>query len=442
MSLRLPQGKRVVKRMLPRGLLGRSLLIMLVPLLIVQAVALQIFYGTNLSVVSRRLSAAVAGEIAIVVDVIERNPNDTHERAFALVRDRLELEMRLRPGTLLPEHMRPPMFAIVERSLQVALAERVQRPVALDWQSDENAVIVRVQLPDGVLEVAVPRKRLFSAALWLFVVWLVGSSLLMFGIAALFMRNQVRSVARLARAMDAFGKGRDPGPIRPSGAAEVRQAAGAFNLMQERVRRFLAQRTQMLAGVSHDLRTPLTRLRLSLAMLPADEASQEDIADMTADLEEMDRMIGGYLAFVRGVGEERTAPTDLAALLEEIAGRARRAGGDIVVAAPTTLTLPLRADAFSRAVTNLVDNARRHARHVAIGARALDGAVEIVIDDDGPGIPPARREDAFRAFDAGPDGGTGLGLTIARDIVQAHGGEIVLEDSAMGGLRVRLTVPA
>jgi two-component system osmolarity sensor histidine kinase EnvZ len=256
------------------------------------------------------------------------------------------------------------------------------------------------------------------------------------------MRNQVRSVARLARAMDAFGKGRDPGPIRPSGAAEVRQAAGAFNLMQERVRRFLAQRTQMLAGVSHDLRTPLTRLRLSLAMLPADEASREDIADMTADLEEMDRMIGGYLAFVRGVGEERTAPTDLAALLEEIAGRARRAGGDIVVAAPATLTLPLRADAFSRAVTNLVDNARRHARHVAIGARALDGAVEIVIDDDGPGIPPARREDAFRAFDAGPDGGTGLGLTIARDIVQAHGGEIVLEDSAMGGLRVRLTVPA
>ncbi len=442
MSLRLPQGERVVKRILPRGMLGRSLLIMLVPLLIVQAVALQIFYGSNLSIVSRRLSAAVAGEIAIAIDSIERNPTSSHRRVFELIRTRLELEMRLQPGTLLPEHSRPPAIAIVERALLTALAERVQRPVALDWQSDENAVIVRVQLADAVLEVATPRKRLFSGSLWLFVAWLAGSSLLMFGIAALFMRNQVRNVLRLARAMDAFGKGRDPGPIRPSGATEIRQAAGAYNLMQERVRRFLAQRTQMLAGVSHDLRTPLTRLRLSVAMLPADEAMRQDIADMNADLEEMDRMIGGYLAFVRGVGEERTAPADLGAILDEVAARARRSGGDVSIPAPVALTLPLRADAFRRALTNLVDNARRHAHRVEIAAQALDNAVEIVVDDDGPGIPADRREDVFRAFEAGPDGGTGLGMTIARDIVQAHGGEIALEDSPLGGLRVRLTVPA
>jgi two-component system osmolarity sensor histidine kinase EnvZ len=430
-----------VKRFLPRGLLGRSLLIMLIPLLIVEAVALQIFYGTNLSIVSRRLSAAVSGEIAVAIAVMARDPGEM-PRVIGLAQDKLELFMRFVPGAqLAPAHARPPFIAIVERSLVQALAERVQRPVALDWQSDESAVIIRVQLSDGVLEVVTPRKRLFSGALWLFVVWLVGSSLLLFGIAALFMRNQVRSVVRLGRAMDAFGKGRDVGGLRESGAAEVRQAAAAFNVMQERVRRFLQQRTQMLAGVSHDLRTPLTRLRLSLAMLPDVQASR-DVAEMQADLEEMDRMIGGYLAFVRGVGEEGTALTDVVGLLEDVARRARRAGGDITLEVPGALTLPLRADAFRRAVTNLVDNARRHAAHVRIAARAVPSGAEVLVEDDGPGIPRERRQDAFRAFEAGPGGGTGLGLTIARDIIQAHGGEITLEESAMGGLRVRVTVPA
>ena len=226
---------RTLKAVLPRGLLGRSLLIVLVPLVVVQLVALQVFYGTHMSIVSRRLSAAIAGEVALVLDGLERYPQD-RERIFAQVRERLELPMRVLPGPLEAQHGRPPVLELLERSLVVALEERLRRPVALDWQSDANTVVLRVQMnDDALLEVDVPRKRLFAGTLYLFVLWLAGSALLLFGIAAMFMRNQVRSIRRLAAVMDAFGRGHDTAALRPSGATEVRQAAAAFNVMQERV---------------------------------------------------------------------------------------------------------------------------------------------------------------------------------------------------------------
>jgi two-component system osmolarity sensor histidine kinase EnvZ len=329
----------------------------------------------------------------------------------------------------------------MDNDLSTALAQKLTRPFTMDWTSDAQSVQIRVQLNDGVLVVEAPRKRLSTSAIYIFVVWVGGSALLLFGIAALFMRNQVRAIRRLAAAAEAFGMGRDAGPIKPEGASEVRKAGAAFNRMQERIRRFLAQRIEMLAGVSHDLRTPLTRLRLAIAMLPPTEAIAPDVAEMTADVEEMDRMIGGYLAFARGEGTEEAQPVDLAALLEEVATGARRAGAVVEFAAPRELTLRLRPDAVRRAVTNLVDNARRHARRIALSALPQGRTVQVTVDDDGPGIPPERRESVFRPFESGAAGGTGLGLTIARDIVRAHGGEILLEESPLGGLRARILLP-
>jgi two-component system osmolarity sensor histidine kinase EnvZ len=292
-----------------------------------------------------------------------------------------------------------------------------------------------------VLDIKAPRKRLATGTIWLFVSWVVGTSLLLFGIAAAFMRNQVRAIRRLARSAEAFGMGREIPPIRPEGATEVRQAGAAFNRMQERIRRFLAQRTEMLAGVSHDLRTPLTRLRLALAMLPPSPELRQDIADMTADVEEMERMVSGYLSFARGEGTEQAEAVDLSSVLEDVAAGARRSGAVVDLAVPAGLTLPLRADAIRRAITNLVDNARRHAERVTVAAVPQGRTVMVTVDDDGPGIPEARRESVFRPFESGSSGGTGLGLTIARDIVRAHGGDIVLEDSPLGGLRARIRLP-
>jgi two-component system osmolarity sensor histidine kinase EnvZ len=329
----------------------------------------------------------------------------------------------------------------MDDDLAAALQEKVRLPFTMDWTSDPTSVLIRAQLPDGVLNIKAPRKRLYATSIYLFVLWVVGTAGLLFAIAALFMRNQVRAIRRLAAAAEAFGMGRDIGPIKPEGATEVRQAATAFNRMQERVRRFLVQRTEMLAGVSHDLRTPLTRLRLALAMMPPHDELQQDVAEMTADVEEMEGMIGGYLAFARGEGSEQAEPVNLSAVLEEVAAGARRAGAAVEVDAPSALTLSLRANAVRRAITNLVDNARRHAHRVALAAMPQGRMVFVTVDDDGPGIPPERRESVFRPFESDSAGGTGLGLTIARDIVRAHGGEIVLEDSPLGGLRARIRLP-
>jgi two-component system osmolarity sensor histidine kinase EnvZ len=434
---------RSLKRCMPRSLLGRSLLIMLIPLVAVQAVALQIFYGSHLDLISRRFTAAVAGEIAMTADLLDRYP-DPADRAWILQHawGSLEIVMRLNPGATLPVQQSQNILGPVDDDLAASLRGKVARPFTMDWLSDSRSVLVRVQTPEGVLEVEAPRKRLYTSTMYLFVLWLVGSALLLFGIAALFMRNQVRAIRRLSAAAEAFGIGRDRGPIKPEGAIEVRQAATAFNRMQERIRRFLTQRTEMLAGVSHDLRTPLTRLRLALAVLPVQFRQREEVAEMTADIAEMERMISGYLAFARGEDAEQAEEVDLAAVLEEVAAGARRAGADIDLQAPAELTLLLRADAVRRAITNLVDNARRHATRIVLTALQQGTRVVLVtVDDNGPGIPAERRESVFRPFESGAAGGTGLGLTIARDIVRAHGGDIVLEQSPLGGLRARIRLP-
>ena len=366
---------------------------------------------------------------------------DDREWVLQTAREQFTLGITLEPGAVLARRKRINILGPMDDDLAAALTDKFNAPFTMDWTSDPHSVLIHLQLPDGVLDVVAPRKRLAIGTIFLFVGWLVGSALLLFSIAALFMRNQVRAIHRLARSAEAFGMGRDVPAIRPEGASEVRQAAAAFNRMQERIRRFLAQRTEMLAGVSHDLRTPLTRLRLALAMLPRTEELSQDVVEMTADVEEMERMIGGYLAFARGEATEQAEAVNLAAILDDVAAGARRAGALLELKVPADLTMKLRADAIRRAVTNLVDNARRHGGHVELGAQTQGRSVLVTVDDDGPGIPADKRESVFRPFESGSSGGTGLGLTIARDIVRAHGGEIVLEDSPLGGLRARIRLP-
>ena len=429
-----------LKKLLPRGLLGRSLLIVLVPLVALQAVAFTFFYGSHLDVVSRRLTGAIAGEVALTISLLNRYPNEEAWVLRTAFRD-VEVPMRYVPGAVLPPDRHVNQPGPVDDDLAAALQAKVKRPFVMDWTTDPRTVLVKVQLLDGVLEVEAPRKRLYATPIYMFVLWVLGSAAVLFGVAALFLRNQVRAIKRLAAAAEAFGMGRDRGPIRPEGATEIRQTATAFNRMQERILRFLSQRTEMLAGVSHDLRTPLTRLRLALAMLPQTPELREDVTDMTADVAEMERMIAGYLSFARGEGAEQAQPVDFTALLEDVATAARRNGAAIQLDSPPGLTLNLRPDAARRAVTNLVENAKRHARLVQLSVLPQGRNVQVLVDDDGPGIAEDRRESVFRPFESGASGGTGLGLTIARDIARAHGGDIVLENSPLGGLRARMRLP-
>lgn len=440
MRLRLGplQPERLIRKMLPRGLFGRSLLIVLVPMVVLQGVALQIFYGSHLDELSRRLAGAVAGEIGFMIDQIDRDPT---RRTLVLQEADKHFTFRtvyLKNETL--RHLPPPDApGPVDTDLARALAQDVHRPFNVAWHTHPGILRVNIQMADGVMSVDVPRKRLFIGTLYIFLVWLIGSAVLLAALAALFLRTQVRGIRRLAEAAENFGMGRDHGPIRPEGAIEVRRAATAFNRMRERLRRFVSQRTTMLAGVSHDLRTPLTRLRLALAMQPS--ITPDDLQDMESDIADMERLIGIYLSFARGEGAEQALPTDLPDLLDDICATARRTGGTINLSVADELTVTLRPEATRRAFTNLIDNARRHATQIWVSATRIGGSVQILIDDNGPGIPEQKRETLLKPFESDHPGGTGLGLSIARDIIIAHGGSILLLDRPGGGLRVVVELP-
>ncbi|GAB6052754.1 ATP-binding protein [Magnetospira thiophila] len=433
-----------VKQILPRSLLGRSLMIIVTPILLVQMVSAFIFFDTHWETVSLRLARGAAGEIASIIRLMDQAPDgQAIENLFAIAEDHMQLQVSLLAGEILPNVPEVSDDSILDRTLRRALREYLPRPAQVDSHSLDRQVIVTVQLSDGVLRVLVPTKRLFSSTTYVFVLWSAGLSLLLFGVAVIFMRNQVRPIRRLARAADAFGKARDVPSFKPEGALEVRQAATAFLRMRDRIQRQIAQRTDMLSGVSHDLRTPLTRMRLQLAMLE----STEGVRELEEDVAEMEHMLEGYLAFARGEGREAPTPTNLGDLLEEVVGRARRKGLSVDLHVEETLTVPLRPHAFRRAVTNLVENAGRYGTHVFVRAGLRGKAVEIVVDDDGPGIAEDKREDVFRPFfriDSSRNpgtGGVGLGLTITRDVMRAHGGDVDLGQSPQGGLRAKLRLP-
>lgn len=441
MKLRLGgfQPDRLFRTILPRGLFGRSLLIVLVPMVILQAVALQIFYGSHLDELSRRLADGVAGEIGFMIGQMERSPLDS-----GLVMQEADQHFSFHTVFLWNDTLRhlPPPDAPgpVDTDLARALAQDIHRPFNVSWHHHPGFLQVNIQMTNGVLSVEVPRKRLFIGTFYIFLVWLIGSAVLLALLAALFLRTQVRGIRRLAMAAEKFGVGRDVGPIRPEGAVEVRRAAVAFNKMQERLRQFLTQRTTMLAGVSHDLRTPLTRLRLALAL--QHNISSQDLTEMEGDIEEMEKLISIYLNFVRGEGAEQAEPTNLKALLDDICTQTRRTGASIsLTTASEELMVVLRPEAIRRALNNLIDNAQRHATQIWITSAQSGGVVKLWIEDNGPGILVANRETVFKPFETARPDGTGLGLSIARDIIIAHGGTISLQDRPEGGLRVTIELP-
>ena len=331
---------------------------------------------------------------------------------------------------------------MIQPVLRTELEERVNRPFTIDAHQPDHGAEIRVQLPDGVLDVLTPEHRLFSYTAFVFIAWVIGVPIFLTSIAIIFMRNQVRPIRRLAFAAESFGKGRDTVLLRPAGALEVRQAAAAFIVMRDRIRRQIAQRTEMLAGVSHDLRTPLTRMKLQLEL----SGQGEGVEELRADLSEMENMIEAYLAFARGEGDEPQQSTDISHILRDIVS-SHPGGGAVALTLEGPIEIPVRPVAMKRCLTNLIGNAIRYGHKVAVTAGYRQKAIAVIIDDDGPGIPYERREDVFRPFvrlDPSRNvatGGVGLGLSVAREVARGHGGEINLEDSPMGGLRVVLILP-
>ncbi len=435
-----------IKRFLPKTLFGRSLLIIVTPLILMQAISTFVFFDRHWDTMTRRLAHTLAGDISFIVDAMSPlPPPDEIEDVALRARNLLYMIVVYRPGEILTNDPRSASRDRVETALAEAMDERVRRPFQINAESEDRRVVVKVQLADGVLAIDVHEKRLYSSTPYIFLMWMVGSSLVLFAVAIVFMRNQIRPIRRLAIAARAFGMGREVAEFRAEGAAEVRQAAEAFRQMRERLRGQFAQRTEMLAGVSHDLRTPLTRMKLQLAML----GDNAEIGELKSDVQDMERMVEGYLAFARGEGTETPSSTDLVALVSDAVGAERRDGSALTLALPEeeAFALEVRPQALKRALANLITNAKRYASAVHVALEVDETAVRITVDDDGPGIPEARREDVLKPFfrlDASRNpetGGTGLGLTIARDIARSHGGELSLGDAPAGGLRARITLP-
>jgi two-component system osmolarity sensor histidine kinase EnvZ len=431
-----------IKRILPRTMFGRSLLIVVMPLILLQAIATWVFYDRHWAAVSWRLSAAVAGDIGLLVDALKLSDSPAATaRLLERAKAQTDLEITIGRTRTLPP-ISPATGRLVEDQLSQAIQGRLNYPFRIDLLEDGGAEI-KVQLSDGVLSVGVPRNRLYSSTTYIFVMWMLGSSLVLLAVATVFLRNQVKSLRRLAEAADSFGKGRPVPSFKVEGAVEVRRAAIAFMTMRDRLQRQVRQRTQMLAGVSHDLRTPLTRMKLALEILGNDPA----VAELKADVAEMEHMVHGYLDFVRGEGTEVLVETDISLLIEDLAADLRRGGTPLTVTSPVEFVMPIRPNALRRCLGNLIGNARRHASQVWLTGTVVADGIDILVDDDGPGIPPANRPRAFRPFvrlDASRNpltGGVGLGLTIARDVARSHGGDVRLETSPQGGLRARVHLP-
>jgi len=428
---------------MPKGLYARALIIIIAPMVLLQSVVTFVFLERHWQTVTRRLSTVTVRDIGMLIELYNSDRGQV-EALERLAEQNLNLRIRFVPGEELPQVRTKPFFDLLDSTLSEELTRQIGLPFWIDTVGRSDFVDIRVKLEDAVMHVIARRSQTYASNSHIFLLWMVATSLVLLTVAILFLRNQIKPIVRLSEAADSFGKGRPPPPdFRPRGAREVRQAAHAFIEMRDRIERYVEQRTVMLAGVSHDLRTVLTRFKLQLAMFE----ETPELEAMRADVDEMQAMLEDYMAFAKGDSGEAIVRTDIGEVLGEVKSQAHTNKPIDVEVKDAPLIVPVRRHAFKRAVANLVNNAARFAEHVNVSAAKKNGALTVSVEDDGPGIPEAEREEVFRPFyrldharnqDAGS---TGLGLAIARDIARIHGGDIALSRSSLGGLKAVLKVP-
>jgi two-component system osmolarity sensor histidine kinase EnvZ len=445
MRFSLPRTRTRLRDIAPKGLYWRSLLIIVLPVALMQIILTWVFLDDHWRATSKRMSLSISADVRLLIEFYERNPTpDNFAEIQRWAKDPLQIDLTLDTTGPLARPRCFPLSLVVDRYMIQSLQEGLNRNVFYDASCNGPQVEIRVPIDQGVLVVKTHRDRVQARSGRLFIVWIFGATALLLTVSIAFVRNQVRPIEDLAAAMERFGEGLSYKGFRIRGAREVRGAARSFNAMAERITRFIDQRAQLLAGVSHDLRTPITRLKLQFAMMqqtPELDAAREDLADM-------ERTIDEYLAFVGGQTAEMRTPVNVAALVQETAGHATRGGAIVDLDLDPSLMVSAHPQALKRCLANLIDNAAAHGDSVRVSTRQDGATIEIAVEDDGPGIPAELYEDAFRPFSRLDETrtrnskGVGLGLAIARDVARNHGGDVVLGVSALGGLRACLRLPA
>ncbi len=407
-----------------------------------QIVVAYIFFNAHWATVTASLSDSMAANVSMVVELYEENPGpDKAVELNELMQD-MALSVDLREHKDFLTAKRRSFFSILDKTLQNSLSNSLDgHEFWFDTTRYPNHIDIRVKVKDGTLTFIAARERVFARTGFVFIFWLVLASMLLTLISILFIRNQARPISRLAAAADAFGKGQDIDDFKPSGAAEVRLAGQSFLKMRRRISRFMEQRTALLAGVSHDLRTPLTRLNLHLAM----QDDTEETRAARADIKDMESMLNGYLDFARDQADEESSEVSLNNLIQSVAKRSAIA--ETSVSLDSDKFIQIKWSAMSRALSNILSNAQKYGDTVLIGTKTQSKSVIITVEDDGPGIPEEKYGDVFKPFyrlDTARNQnveGTGLGLSIAKDIIRNHGGRITLGASQLGGLKVEINLP-
>lgn len=436
------------KRFLPRSLFGRAVMILIVPIAILQVIVALVFIERHWNGVTRQMAKEFASEINFVAALVEQETDPLKREALlSEAGESLGYKIWIEPDGVLAPGIRRPAYGIIPKVLTETLRDNIERPLRVDTIALAKRVDLQMQLKSGVLHATPRENRMIAAKPHLLLVWMVSAAIVLLVVAVIFLRNQVRPIRQLADAAEAFGKGQPAPPFKLKGAEEIRRASGAFQQMRGRIERQISQRTMMLSGVSHDLRTPLTRMRLALEMAGEDP---EAVA-LKSDVDEMERMVDGFLAFARGEEGEQTVEVDLLEVVDAIVETESGAGRDIrlcTVLIDQDFRALLRPDAIRRCIQNLVGNALKYGNSVEVTLEASEQRLSVIVEDDGPGIPENLREEAFKPFqrldparnmDSG--GGSGLGLSIALDAARAHGGDIVLGASTLGGLKATLLLP-
>ena len=440
--------KLFIKRFLPRSLFYRSLLILTLPIILILSISTYVFFDRHWDRMAERLATGVAGEAAFLVAMIDDGLDEQALETLSVnSMNHMQLNVKYVEGAVLQKN-KIEYFGrsdIIKGILYKELKSRLKKPFRIIVDVEEKWIQVHVQMQQGLLILTSPERRLFSSSGYVFLLWMVGVSTILMVVAILFMRNQIRPIKKLAVAAERFGKGRDVPFFKPEGAREVRQAAKAFIGMRERIDNQISQRTLMLAGVSHDLRTPLTRMKLQAEMID----DESDKKSLKADIEDMERMINAYLEFTKGDGDEAPQRVNLKEIIMRVLQSFEKMGlktssqfiGD-------SFDLYLRPVAFERCINNLISNAQKFSENVFVCVKSEEDQLTISIEDSGVGIDPKFYEDVFKPFYREEKsrniktGGMGLGLPIAQDIVLTHGGTITLNRSdKMGGLAVVITLP-
>jgi len=448
MRVRLPQKvddeiNYFRQKVLPKTLFFRTMLLVIVPLIVVQIVSIVAYFDSSWGKIGKRLSDNLSENIAFIVALNEENPNhfdDLQRLAADLYGIEAEYSQNDEKYTMLNNAKKNKM---VTGFFESSLRAKFTNAKTNIYQQDKKHLVALIETEKGVYQFRTATKNIFNSSAFGFIAWMMGTSFLLFGVSVLFLRKQAKAIVELANSADSFGRGVDV-VFKPYGSVEVRRAGVAFNKMKERIKRQMSERIQMLAGVSHDLRTPLTRMKLMLAM----NKNMEDYQSFSDDVSEMEKMLEGYLAFARGEGSEQSVDVDMNALICELVNKLKMQKCHIDYVPKNDVRHILgREQALKRMLSNIVSNACRYGKHICVALEEQNNRLEITVDDDGPGIPADKREDVFKAFYRIEEsrnketGGIGLGLAITKDIVRSHGGVIRLLDSPLGGLRVEVKLP-